>query len=234
MAEKNAKIDTADLRQAGRHRIVAILLGPPGSGKGTQARELVETFEVPHISTGDILRSNVAQGSELGEQARSYMESGELVPDGLIVDIIADRIGEPDATAGFLLDGFPRTIAQAVALEEMLHRRELALDAVVLIDVEDDELLRRITGRWLCRECGRDYNAAQSGSVPEQCPACGGEIYQREDDREETVRNRLEVYRAQTAPLVEYYGGKGLLVKIDGHGEPEEVSRRMIAVLEKI
>jgi len=232
VAEQNMS-ENGTVHEPGRPRFVLILLGPPGSGKGTQAHTLVEAFSVPHISTGDILRANVAEGTELGEQAKSYMESGDLVPDGLIVDIIADRISQPDAGTGFLLDGFPRTLAQAVALEDMLHRKEMNLDAVVLLDVEDAELVRRITARWLCKDCGKDYNSL-SAPLPEECGACGGELYQREDDREETVRNRLEVYRGQTAPLVEYYEGKGLLVRIEGVGSPDEIGRQMINVLEKI
>ncbi len=234
MAERDPKKNPAGAQVVGPHRISAILLGPPGSGKGTQARVLVEEFDVPHISTGDILRANVTRETALGQKARSFMEAGELVPDGLIVDIIGERVSEPDAAVGFLLDGFPRTIAQAVALEDLLFRMKMALDAVILLEVDDTELLRRITGRWLCTSCGRDYNAAETGTVPEHCETCGGELHQRDDDREETVLTRLEVYHAQTAPLVEYYEGKGLLVRIDGHGEPAEISRRMIAMLEKV
>lgn len=186
-------------------RLIAILLGPPGSGKGTQARRIEETFQVPQISTGDILRDQVARGTELGTRAREYMNRGELVPDRLIIDIIAERIAEEDAAHGFLLDGFPRTTGQAVALEDLLHERGLPLHAVILLDVDDNHLLERIGGRY--EETGR------------------------EDDNPETVRNRLEVYRRQTAPLIGYYEGKGLLRRVDGVGGIEEITRRIFEVL---
>jgi adenylate kinase len=212
---------------------MAILLGPPGAGKGTQARRIEEDFGVPHISTGDILREHVALETELGEKARRYMEDGELVPDQLIIDLIADRIGQPDAVEGFLLDGFPRTTQQAVALDEFMNEKQLQLDAVVLIDVEDEQLIARISGRFLCRDCGSDFNVAGHGTIPESCMHCGGELYQREDDREETVKNRLEVYRSQTAPLVEYYLGKGILRRVDGSGNVEDVAFRVAETLKQ-
>lgn len=212
-------------------RLVAILLGPPGAGKGTQAMRIETVFGVPQISTGDILRDHVARDSDLGREAGSYMGRGELVPDNLIVDLIAARISEPDARAGFLLDGFPRTIAQAVALDEMLYRIGMPLDAVLLLEVDDELLIRRISGRYLCHDCGRDTNLAGTESEPVECPHCGGQLYQREDDRAETVMNRLEVYHTQTAPLVEYYEGKSVLKRIDGAGGVEEVTERMLGML---
>ncbi|MFC1629106.1 adenylate kinase [Gemmatimonadota bacterium] len=214
------------------NRFVAIMLGPPGAGKGTQAVRVAERFQVPHISTGDILRDNVARETELGLKARSFMEGGDLVPDELIIELIADRIEHDDATSGFLLDGFPRTLAQAVSLEDLLREREMPIDVVTLLDVQDDEIVRRISSRYLCRECKRDANAGQ-GTISDICPHCGGELYQREDDTAETVQNRLEVYRRQTAPLVEYYEGKNLLLKVDGVGNVDEISIRLFASLER-
>ena len=212
-------------------RLVAILLGPPGAGKGTQAKRVESEFRVPHISTGDILRDHVARGTDLGRQAREYMDRGELVPDRLIIDLIADRIDQPDAVEGFLLDGFPRTIQQAVALDELLRHMSLELDAVALIDVEDEQLISRISGRYLCRECGRDTNVAGLDPLPDSCPQCGGELYQRDDDTAETVRNRLEVYRTQTAPLIEYYKGESVLRRVDGLGSVDEVTGRLVEAL---
>ena len=212
-------------------RLVAILLGPPGAGKGTQAKRVESEFRVPHISTGDILRDHVARGTDLGRQAREYMDRGELVPDRLIIDLIADRIDQPDAVEGFLLDGFPRTIQQAVALDELLRHMSLELDAVALIDVEDEQLISRISGRYLCRECGRDTNVAGLDPLPDYCPQCGGELYQRDDDTAETVRNRLEVYRTQTAPLIEYYKGESVLRRVDGLGSVDEVTGRLVEAL---
>lgn len=212
---------------------MVILLGPPGAGKGTQARRIEEEFGVPHISTGDILREHVTLETELGQKAQQYMECGELVPDQLIIDLIADRIGQPDAAEGFLLDGFPRTTRQAVVFEEFLNNRQLKLDTVLLLDVEDEQLIARISGRYLCRDCGSDINVAGLESMPESCAYCDGELYQREDDREETVKNRLQVYRRQTAPLVEYYRGQGLLKKVDGSGTVEDVARRVTETLKQ-
>jgi adenylate kinase len=214
-------------------RLLAVLLGPPGAGKGTQARQVGEHFEVPQISTGDILRANVAGGTELGRKAREFMDKGELVPDGLIVDLIAERIAEPDAAEGFLLDGFPRTIPQAVALDDLLRHRGLPLQHVVLIEVPDEEIVRRISGRWLCQDCGQDVNTAGRDQVPETCPNCGGPFYQRDDDQPETVRRRLRIYRELTAPLIEYYEGKGLLEPVDGMGSAGVVTDRVLDVLGK-
>ncbi|MFO7769658.1 MAG: adenylate kinase [bacterium] len=210
--------------------MVAILLGPPGAGKGTQAKRLEEDMDVPQISTGDILRDHVARETDLGTQAKQYMDRGDLVPDQLIIDLIADRIDQDDAAGGFLLDGFPRTIPQAVALDGLLRVREIPLRAVVLLDVDDEVLVRRISGRYLCRACGQDVNVGGE-EPPESCPECGGELYQRDDDRPETVRKRLEVYREQTAPLVDYYEGESLLRRVDGTGGVDEVTGRIKAAL---
>ena len=186
-------------------RLIAVLLGPPGCGKGTQAERIEEAFQVPQISTGDILRDHVARETELGARASAFMNSGELVPDELIIDIIADRIAEEDAAHGFLLDGFPRTTGQAVALENLLHDKGLPLHAVVLLDVSDEHIIERIRGRY--EESGRD------------------------DDNPETVKNRLDVYREQTEPLIDYYEGKGSLRRVDGVGTIEEVTQRIFGVL---
>jgi len=212
---------------------MVILLGPPGAGKGTQARRIEEEFGVPQISTGEMLREHVALDTELGQNAHQYIESGELVPDQQIIDLITERIVQPDAAGGFLLDGFPRTTRQAVALEEFLHNRQAKLNAVVLIDVDDEQLIIRISGRYLCRDCGRDINVAGFVKMPDSCSYCDGELYQREDDREETVKNRLQVYREQTAPLVEYYLGQGLLRKVDGSGTVEDVAWRIVETLKQ-
>ena len=194
-------------------------LGPPGAGKGTQARDLAREWGVLHLATGDVLREAVAAGTALGVEAKRYMDRGALVPDDVIIGLVGERLGGRDATTGFILDGFPRTIAQAEALARLLKDHGQTLDAVVYFDVSEPELLRRLTGRRVCRACGHTYH--QTSSPPKRegvCDACGGELYQREDDREATVRNRLEVYRRQTAPLLEYYRQRNLLATVSGEG----------------
>ena len=195
-----------------------VLLGAPGAGKGTQAAKLVEEFATPHISTGDMLRAAVAAGTELGKQAKSYMDAGELVPDEVIIGLVGDRLQEPDAETGFILDGFPRTTAQAVALDAKLAELARPLDAALLIDVDPEVIIKRLTSRRMCRECGYIGTAAD-----EKCPKCAGEMYQRDDDNEATVRNRLDVYEKSTSPLIDYYRGKELLVSIDGDRNPDDV-----------
>lgn len=193
-----------------------VLLGPPGAGKGTQAEALVKKLFIPHISTGDMFRAAISSGTPLGIEAKSYMDRGQLVPDEITVGIIRDRIAQADCREGFLLDGFPRTIAQAQALDELL-KDQGGLDAVLDIHVELDRLIVRLTGRRMCRNCGAIYhllyNAPQQENV---CDACGGPLYQRDDDTEETVKNRLSVYEEQTAPLIEYYQQKGVLHTVNG------------------
>lgn len=188
-----------------------VLLGAPGAGKGTQAAKLVEEFATPHISTGDILRAAVKNQTELGKKAKGYMDAGDLVPDGLIIDLMDERLREPDCEKGFILDGFPRTTAQAVALDDMLARLERPLDAALLVDVDPEVIIKRLTERRCCKECGYIGTAADA-----TCPKCDGEMYQRDDDNEATVRNRLDVYAKSTSPLIDYYKGKGLLKSVDG------------------
>ncbi len=188
-----------------------VLLGAPGAGKGTQAAKLVEELGMCHISTGDILRAAVKNQTPLGVKAKGFMDAGELVPDDLIIDLMKERIQQPDTEKGVILDGFPRTTTQAVALDTMLTELERPLDAALLIDVDSEVIVKRLTSRRLCKECGQIGTAADA-----QCPSCGGEMYQRDDDNEATVRNRLDVYEKSTSPLIDYYRGCDLLVSIDG------------------
>lgn len=188
-----------------------VLLGAPGAGKGTQAARIIEAYGLVHVSTGDILRAAVANATPLGVEAKKYMDAGELVPDEVVIGLVKSRIAEPDAAKGFILDGFPRTAAQAEALDANLAEMGKAIDAAIAFDVDFDVIVNRLTARRICRACGAVTTAAES-----VCPKCGGELYQRDDDNESTVRNRLEVYARSTAPLIEYYGAKGLLHTIDG------------------
>ncbi len=202
-----------------------VLLGAPGSGKGTQAERIAPAFGLPHISTGDILRGAVKAGTELGSTAKRFMDAGELVPDEVVIGIIRERLGEPDTAAGFMLDGFPRTLEQATALDEMLAGAGRALRFVLLIDVPEEELVQRLAGRRACRSCGRGYNVVfDPPKVDGVCDVCGGALFQRDDDNEDTVRNRLAVYRRQTEPLVGYYGDEGILATVYGGGRtPDQV-----------
>lgn len=210
-----------------------ILLGPPGAGKGTQAKFLVQSFSIPQISTGDILRHAVKERSELGLKAQAFMESGALVPDELVVSIIRDRLTWPDAVNGFILDGFPRTVAQADALSSMLAGASRDLDHVISISVSVDELVERVVGRLTCRGCGRGFHLRFDPPVKSMaCDSCGAELYQREDDKEETMRSRLQAYSDQTSPLIEYYSGKGLLRSINGVGSIDDIRAAILQVLE--
>lgn len=194
-------------------------LGPPGAGKGTQARDLAQEWRVLHLATGDMLREAVAAGSPLGREAKGYMDQGALVPDDVIIRMMGERLGKADAARGFILDGFPRTIAQADALAKLLKDRGQTLDSVVYFDVSEPELLRRLTGRRVCRKCGHTYHLVSN--PPKRagvCDACGGELYQRDDDTEATVRKRLEVYQRQTAPLLDYYRQRNMLAPVTGEG----------------
>ena len=188
-----------------------VLLGGPGAGKGTQAQRLVAEYGVAHISTGDLLRAAIKNGTELGKQAKSYMDKGQLVPDVLVVNLVKERLADDDAQKGFILDGFPRTSVQAVALDTVLSDMGKTIDAAVNVDVAPEAIVKRITSRRMCRDCGH------IGTVADKvCPKCGGEMYQRDDDNETTVRNRLDVYTRSTEPLIDYYKGKGLLKNVDG------------------
>ena len=195
-----------------------VLLGAPGAGKGTQAQKLVEEFGVAHISTGDLLRAAVKAGTKLGVKAKEYMDAGQLVPDKLVVDLVKERLAADDAKKGFILDGFPRNTAQAVTLDSALADMGLSLDAALLVDVKAEVIVERLSSRRTCRDCG--YTAPAGVDV---CPSCGGEMYRRDDDKPETIQNRLNVYESQTAPLVEYYKGKGLLKAVDGDRPVDDV-----------
>lgn len=194
-----------------------VLLGPPGAGKGTQAVRIVEKYNVPHISTGDIFRENIKNGTELGKKAQEYMNKGELVPDDLVIDLATSRLLEDDCKNGFLLDGFPRTVYQAEKLDEFLTAHGMKLDKVIDIEVEKEELITRLTGRRVCKQCGASYHVVNIPPKKEGiCDICGGELFQRADDTVETVENRIEVYNEQTMPLVDYYKRADNIVTIDG------------------
>ncbi|MFH1136304.1 MAG: adenylate kinase [Pseudomonadota bacterium] len=209
-----------------------ILLGPPGAGKGTQAKKLVDKYSIPQISTGDILRANLKAQTELGLEAKKFMDAGKLVPDEVVIGIINNRIKEADCQKGYMLDGFPRTVAQAEALDKILAQQGSGIDHVISIDVPNSELLGRLTGRRTCRACGQGFHVMfDPPKKAGVCDKCNGELYQRDDDNEATVSNRLDVYGAQTQPLIEYYQAKGLLRPIEGLGEISEIFGRIVKVL---
>lgn len=210
-----------------------ILLGAPGSGKGTQAKFLIKKYLIPQISTGDILREEVKSGTVLGLKAKEYMDKGLLVPDEVVVGMVEERIRKDDCRSGFILDGFPRTVAQADALEMTLQRMSKALSKVILVEVDEEELVRRLTGRRVCEKCGAGYHVIFDPPKQEGvCDKCQGRLYQRDDDKESTIRNRLRVYNNQTAPLIEYYQKKQLLSPVDGRGSIEEIFGRIREALE--
>lgn len=211
-----------------------ILMGPPGAGKGTQAEFLKSELSIPHISTGDMFRKAVTEGTPLGLEAKRYMEAGQLVPDSVTIGIVKERLSQADCQKGFLLDGFPRTIPQADALGKTLEELGIKLDAVLNVVVEREALVARLTGRRVCKSCGATYHTLFNPSkAGEKCEACNGELYQRTDDTLETVGNRLDVYDKQTAPLIEYYREKGLLVEIDGDKEVKEVTQNIMEALKR-
>lgn len=212
-----------------------VLVGPPGAGKGTQAQVIAERSGVPQISTGDIFRANVSQGTELGKLAKSFMDKGDLVPDEVTVEMVRDRLGQGDAAHGFLLDGFPRTVPQAEQLDDILRDTfGTKLDVVLELVVDDDEVVRRLAGRWMCRTCNRVWHVDfDPTKVPGVCDVEGGELYQRDDDREETVRHRLEVYYQQTAPLIAFYATRSVLVGIDAMGPVDDVTDRALEALRR-
>jgi len=209
-----------------------VLVGPPGAGKGTQAQFIASHLAIPKISTGDIFRSNVSQGTPLGRQAKEYMNRGDLVPDEVTIAMVRDRLGEEDAQDGFLLDGFPRNVPQAETLKKQLLDWDQRLTVVLELVVDEDEVVRRLSGRRTCRRCERVWHIMFDPPTRDGiCDACGGELFQRDDDREETVRHRLEVYKKQTAPLVSYYADEGILIGIDATGPVEEITERALAAL---
>lgn len=209
-----------------------ILLGPPGAGKGTQAEKLTVGYKIPHISTGDIFRAAIKGGTPLGREAKRYLDAGELVPDEIVIGIVTQRLAEEDTKKGFLLDGFPRTIPQADALRDFLAREERPLTAVINIAVDSEVLVARLSGRRICRGCGAVYHvASKREKTPGICDVCGGELYQRDDDREETVRRRLAVYAEQTEPLIQYYKKAGLLLQVNGDQPIDAVYKEIKAGL---
>ena len=211
-----------------------VLLGPPGAGKGTQAKLLREKFEACQVSTGDILRKAVADQSPLGKEASAYIRRGDLVPDGVIVKLVAERLKEKDCAQGFILDGFPRTIPQAQSLEEILQKMGLGLQSVLLVQVPHRIIVERLAGRRTCKDCGALYHLKFNASASESvCDRCGGELLQRDDDREETISARLKVYDKQTAPLADYYRQRGILREIDGVGSVDDIRNRLIKALEE-
>ncbi len=205
-----------------------MFVGPPGAGKGTQAVRIAARYGIPHISTGDMLREEMKNGTTLGQQAKAFIEAGELVPDDVIIGMVKERVSRPDAEKGFLLDGFPRTREQAEALENIE-----ALEAVVNINVPDEKLVHRICGRRVCRDCGATYHESMLENL-HQCPKCGGTLYVRDDDKEEIVRQRISVYKQKTQPLIEYYTEKGLLHDVVGSGGIDDITEAIIAVLGQI
>lgn len=201
-----------------------VLFGPPGAGKGTQAKLLSDEYNIPHISTGDILRDNVKKGTALGIKAKKYMDKGELVPDSLLIDLIKDRLKAPDTKKGFLLDGFPRTIPQAEALDGIMEDLNRKLDGVVNVDVSSDELVKRLSGRRICRTCSAPFHQMfNPPKVADVCDKCSGELYQRDDDKEAAIKNRLTVYNKQTQPVLDYYKKQSILIDVDGEKDIEDV-----------
>ena len=211
-----------------------VFLGAPGAGKGTQAARVAEELKLAHIATGDMFREAQKRGTELGMQAKSYMEKGMLVPDEITIKMLLERISAPDCGRGVIFDGFPRNLKQAEALDEALAGRSQTIDKVIYIKVSQEELLGRLSGRWICRQCQAPYHAINSPpKIQGKCDQCGGELYQRPDDTEETVKERLQVYFEQTAPLIEYYTQAGKLLEVDGEGGVDEVRERILAYLNR-
>ncbi|MFH9722818.1 adenylate kinase [Streptomyces sp. NPDC017254] len=212
-----------------------VLVGPPGAGKGTQAAFLAKNLDIPHISTGDLFRANISQGTDLGLKAKAFMDAGDLVPDEVTIGMAKDRMEQSDAANGFLLDGFPRNVAQAEALDVVLKAEDMQLDAVLDLEVPEDEVVKRIAGRRICRNNSAHvfhvtYTPPKAEGV---CDVCGGELYQRDDDSEDTVRRRLEVYHTQTEPIIDYYRAQNLVVTISALGKVDEVTAKAMAALKK-
>ena len=211
-----------------------ILMGPPGAGKGTQSQLIAKRFGIPQISTGDILRANVRDKTQLGQEAKDFMDSGALVPDELVVSMVAGRLSQDDCSKGCILDGFPRNVKQAGALEETLAELGKSIDVVVGIEVEDKEVVRRLSGRRVCRDCGATYHIIFNQPVNiDTCDSCKSELYQRDDDKEETIEERLKVYRDETLPLVEYYKKKGLFKSVAGIGSLDDITSAIVSAIEQ-
>ena len=212
-----------------------VLLGAPGAGKGTQADILSRKLELAHIASGDLFRQALSKGTQLGLQAKAYMEKGQLVPNEITIKMVLERIKAPDCKGGIILDGFPRNLDQAKALDEALKQQSTAIDVAVYVKVSENELLKRLTGRWICRNCQAPYHEiASPPQVTGKCDKCGGELYQRADDNTETIKKRLQVFFAETAPLIDYYSKASKLLEIQGEGTVEEISGRIISALGKI
>ena len=210
-----------------------VLLGAPGAGKGTQAKMLIEKYRIPQISTGDILRKAVADGTPLGKEAKAIMERGELVPDKIVLGLVEERVKQDDCKKGFILDGFPRNTAQAEALDKLLNDLKMPLTSALSVDVPKEDLMKRLTGRRTCKGCQQMYNIYYTPPKKEGvCDKCGGELFQRADDKEETIKKRLDVYDAQTAPLIDYYKKKGILKSVVGTGGIDEIFKKVCNILE--
>lgn len=210
-----------------------VMLGAPGAGKGTQAKKISEKYSIPHISTGDIFRANIKENTELGQKAKTYMDKGLLVPDELVVDLVVDRLSQDDAKKGYVLDGFPRTIPQAKALDEALEKIGEKLDYAINVDVPDENIVCRMSGRRACVSCGGTYHIKYNPTKTEGvCDACGGELVLRDDDKPETVKKRLDVYHEQTQPLIDYYKESGVLKDVDGTVDLEDVFAAIVSILE--
>jgi adenylate kinase len=209
-----------------------VLLGAPGAGKGTQAKKLVEKYGTPQVSTGDLLRAAVASGTALGKEAKSFMDKGELVPDRVVLGMVEERLKQDDCKKGYILDGFPRNTSQAEALDKMLAALKMSLDAALSVDVPFEDLMKRLTGRRTCKACGQMYNIYSSTSKKEGvCDKCGGALFQRDDDKEETIKKRLEVYTASTAPLIDYYNKKGIVKSVAGTGSIDDIFKQVCSKL---
>lgn len=211
-----------------------VLLGGPGSGKGTQAKKLTERYGIPQISTGDMFRAAVREGTPMGQKAKTYMDKGELVPDDVVVGVVEERLSKPDLDKGYMLDGFPRTLPQAEALDKITEAQGKPLDHAILVEVPDEELMKRLTGRRTCTnpDCGKMYHVMFNPPKKEGvCDACGSELYQRDDDSEATIRERLNVYHEQTAPLIDYYEKKGILRRVEGVGDIDDIFGQIVKIL---
>jgi len=208
-----------------------VLLGLPGAGKGTQAEVISKKFDIPHISTGDILRHEIIGGSGLGKKAAGFVESGKLVPDGIIIEIIKNEISQGKSKNGFLMDGFPRNLEQAIMFSDLLDKLGFRLDKVININVSKEEIIERLSRRRICSVCKSVFSIDRKNKEPEKCPKCNGDLIQRKDDKKEVIKRRLDVYESETRPLIDFYADKGLLVNIDGSGKEKEITRRILEVL---